>query len=56
MKYLYRLVSMLYGCRHKWEILQAVKVFEFDNSTRPCETKLILKCKKCGDVKTKKVS
>ena len=56
MKWLYRVVSLLYGCRHKWTILQAVKIFETDGARLPCETKLLMKCTKCGDVKTKKVS
>lgn len=55
MKWLYRIFSLLYGCRHKWTILQKMNTYEFDSSTRPCEVRLILKCEKCGDVKTRKV-
>lgn len=55
MKWLYRIVSMLYGCRHKWSVIQTIKVLEFEGSKIPCEHKLIMKCTKCGDIKKKTV-
>lgn len=44
---------LFHPCRHKWELLQKVNVFEFDSSERPCEIKLIMRCTKCGDIKKK---
>lgn len=53
MKWLYRIVALLYGCRHKWEIIQRINIYEFNSDSRPCEIKYIMKCTKCGKM-TKK--
>lgn len=52
MKWLYLLFR---PCRHKWEVAHVIKVYEYSTSTLPCENKVILRCKKCGDLKTKKI-
>lgn len=44
-----------YLCKHEWEIMDAVKVFNDSYSKRPCEIKYILRCKKCGDIKEKEI-
>lgn len=53
MKWLYRIISLLYGCRHKWDVINVVDVYEASYSSRPCARKYIMKCTKCGKI-TKK--
>jgi len=53
MKWLYRIIATL-KCRHKWNIYNHVNVHE-DNSGRPVSIRLILRCSKCGDIKTRNV-
>lgn len=46
---------MIHPCRHKWQVLHTIRVYEFDSSQKPCEYKFVLKCAKCGDLKKKVV-
>jgi len=54
MKWLFRIFLLLRGCRHKWTVMKQFKVFESEDSTIPCETKIILQCSKCGDMMMRK--
>lgn len=40
-----------WACCHRWESWQKTNVFEFPNSSRPCEIKETLICSKCGKIK-----
>ena len=41
-------------CRHEWEIMQRSNVVEKDGAT-PWAFLYILKCKHCGDIKSKRI-
>lgn len=41
-------------CNHQWVILSSSRVFEFESDSRPIGENIILQCKHCGDIKTKK--
>jgi len=39
----------------EWEILAASSIYEDQTTERPCGSRVILRCKHCGDVKQKKM-
>ena len=47
---------MCWPWEHKWKIIKEVAVYEGDISKRPVSRNYLLKCKICGDLKSKKVS
>ena len=40
-----------WACKHDWKELYKVNEYWSSNSKLPCETKIILVCKKCGKIK-----
>lgn len=52
MKWLYRIVARLCGCRHRWEVLKEIRVTW---GGAAIATKYHLRCKRCGWVKAKEV-
>ena len=48
MKWLYRIFSLLYGCRHKWRGIKAIKTYEFSGDSMPVGQYIIVQCVKCG--------
>ena len=48
------LVGSFYTCGHHWEIEDLINVWAYSDSVKPCGTRYILKCTKCGDMKQRK--
>jgi len=46
---------LIFGHLHEWEILAASSIYEDQTTERPCGSRVILRCKHCGDVKQKKM-
>ena len=55
MKWLFRIFMVLYGCRHRWQIVDAHKTFESETDKMPVGIVRILQCKRCGNLKKVKV-
>ena len=35
-------------CEHDWELMQRSNIYESPDDNRPCETKWLYRCKRCG--------
>jgi hypothetical protein len=55
MKWLFRIFLIIRGCRHKWQEVKCIGIYETAESKYPHKWKHILQCKKCGNIKTFKV-
>ncbi len=52
MRWLYRIVARLKGCRHRWEEVEALTPTRYNWIThKRYDCGAGLRCKKCGDVK-----
>lgn len=40
------------GCFHEWECVKTVYVYDKETDSYPIGNKYVLKCKKCGKMKT----
>jgi hypothetical protein len=57
MKYLYFIIARILGflgCRHKWSVIKETLIVEYNDST-PVGTRFTLQCRRCGDLKFKRV-
>lgn len=54
MKWLFRIFLLMRGCRHKWETVRTIGIYETAESPHPYKWQYVLQCKKCGDVKSRK--
>jgi hypothetical protein len=58
---MYNIIRKLLGlCEHEWKIIKSIDVYETWDGERydgqlPAYAKIILQCKKCGDIKKKKI-
>lgn len=55
MKWLYRIVDRMMGCRHRWKVRNTIRVMENANSQLPLAYEYVLECVKCGDLIKKKI-
>lgn len=55
MKWLFRIVLMIYGCRHTWKEIKCISIYETAASEYPHKWQYVLQCKKCGDIKARKI-
>lgn len=52
MKWLYRIIARLKGCRHRWEKVDALTPMRWSvHLLCKFESGVGLRCKRCGDVK-----
>ena len=55
MKWLFRIFMVLYGCRHRWEVVGTHKKFQYESDAMPIGVIQVLQCKRCGNLKKVKV-
>jgi len=55
MKWLFRIFMVLYGCRHRWEVVGTHKKFQYESDSMPIGVIQVLQCKRCGNLKKVKV-
>jgi hypothetical protein len=48
--------SLFSKCQHHWTIIKTVKIFESAGDKLPIGVQIILRCDKCGDIKTKRIA
>jgi hypothetical protein len=55
MKWLYRIIARIDGCRHKWTIIKETNIVDpLLNLQVPVGVRYTLQCAKCGDIKFKR--
>lgn len=47
-------VKEKWGCKHDWEEIKKIRVFDEFSDTIPSHYEYLFKCKKCGKLKKKK--
>ena len=45
------ITAIKHGCKHEWETIRVIRVYEDGDNSMPIFNRYVLQCKKCGKIK-----